>query len=407
MNLSNPGHLQALGGFDRDGFAIIDGFFAPSLCDRLVADLTPMLNATQHEAARPRGGLRNLLRVSPTARAVASAPELRELLHRVLGVKAFPVRCIFFDKTPDANWAVAWHQDLHIAVAQRIETPGFGPWSVKAGVVHVQPPAELLSRMVTVRLHLDDCDESNGALEVIPGSHAHGVLSEAETHVWRQRAKVACRVRRGGIVLMRPLLLHASASATKPLHRRVLHLEFAAEPLPNGLRWAEKSPGNQVVVALGSNLGDSAANILAAIERLREFAGGEFQRSSLWQTSPVECPPGSPPFINAVVAFEPRPSESPESLLAKLQSLEQEFGRMPKQVVNEARPLDLDLIAYGEEVRANPFLTLPHPRATQRRFVLQPLVEIAPDLMLPGQMNSVSELLRRLETNEQISKLPS
>jgi ectoine hydroxylase-related dioxygenase (phytanoyl-CoA dioxygenase family) len=103
----------------------------------------------------------------------------------------------------------------------------------------VQPPVEILTGMVTVRLHLDDCDETNGALEVIPGSHAVGVLAEADLARWRQRPKVKCCVRRGGVVLMRPLVLHASASATRPGHRRVLHLEYASGPLPNGLRWHE------------------------------------------------------------------------------------------------------------------------------------------------------------------------
>jgi 2-amino-4-hydroxy-6-hydroxymethyldihydropteridine diphosphokinase len=110
----------------------------------------------------------------------------------------------------------------------------------------------------------------------------------------------------------------------------------------------------------------------------------------------VDCPPGSPPFLNAVVGFHPRPGETPESLLARLQALEREFGRRPKQLLNEPRPLDLDLIAFGAEVRATPQLTLPHPRAHLRRFVLEPLAEIAPGLVLPGQQASVAKLLATL-----------
>jgi 2-amino-4-hydroxy-6-hydroxymethyldihydropteridine diphosphokinase len=115
--------------------------------------------------------------------------------------------------------------------------------------------------------------------------------------------------------------------------------------------------------------------------------------SSFWQTTPQNCPPGSPDFLNAVVALEPLPEETPESLLARLQNLEREFGRRPKQVLNEPRPLDLDLIAFGLERRASRELTLPHPRAHQRRFVLQPLSEIAPDFVLPGQDRTVAGLL--------------
>ena len=108
----------------------------------------------------------------------------------------------------------------------------------------------------------------------------------------------------------------------------------------------------------------------------------------------MDCPPGSPPFVNAVVAFWPRTGETPESLLSKLQQIEVSFGRQPKKVMNEPRPLDLDLIAFGNEMRSTPALTLPHPRAHQRQFVLEPLSEIAPDLVLPGQTKTVAELVK-------------
>lgn len=159
------------------------------------------------------------------------------------------------------------------------------------------------------------------------------------------------------------------------------------------------------VVALGSNLGDSVALLGEAMWRLETFSAKPIRRSSLWSTSPVDCPPGSPPFVNAVVALEPRPGETPESLLAKLQELEREFGRRPKKVLNEPRPLDLDLIAWGNETRSTPALMLPHPRATQRQFVLRPLAEIAPELKLPGQSKTVAGLLAELKTDEVIERL--
>lgn len=165
--------------------------------------------------------------------------------------------------------------------------------------------------------------------------------------------------------------------------------------------------GELAIVALGANLGDSQGNILEGMMLLGELSDGPLLRSSLWQTSPVDCPPGSPAFVNAVVGLVPRAGETPESLLAKLQALEKAFGRRPKQVLNEPRPLDLDLIAFGSDTRATPELTLPHPRAHQRRFVLQPLSEIAPDLILPGQTQSVAKLLRRLPPDESMRKLDS
>ena len=112
----------------------------------------------------------------------------------------------------------------------------------------------------------------------------------------------------------------------------------------------------------------------------------------------MDCPPGSPIFLNAVVGLMPRPGESPESLLAKLQAIERDFGRHPKRVLNEPRPLDLDLIAFGNETRNSAALALPHPRAHQRWFVLKPLCEIAPELILPGQLQSVRQLLDDLDS---------
>jgi 2-amino-4-hydroxy-6-hydroxymethyldihydropteridine diphosphokinase len=142
---------------------------------------------------------------------------------------------------------------------------------------------------------------------------------------------------------------------------------------------------DMTIVAIGSNLGDSRELVRRAMDRLQEFSDTPILRSSLYETSPVDCPPGSPNFINAVAAFEPRASETPESLLKKLQALEQEFGRLPKKALNESRPLDLDLIAFKAEVRNTPQLVLPHPRAHLRGFVLEPLAEIAPDFVLPAQ----------------------
>jgi 2-amino-4-hydroxy-6-hydroxymethyldihydropteridine diphosphokinase len=158
-------------------------------------------------------------------------------------------------------------------------------------------------------------------------------------------------------------------------------------------------------IALGSNLGDSRNIVLRAMDRLQELSDQPLAKSSLLETAPVDCPPGSPNFVNAVVALVPRDGETPESLLAKLRELENEFGRTPKKILNEPRPLDLDLIAFGDEIRSTAELTLPHPRAHLRRFVLLPLAEIAPDLVLPGQGGAVADLLRQLTSAEVVRKL--
>jgi 2-amino-4-hydroxy-6-hydroxymethyldihydropteridine diphosphokinase len=158
-------------------------------------------------------------------------------------------------------------------------------------------------------------------------------------------------------------------------------------------------------IALGSNLGDSRQIILDAMVRLQNFSDVPILKSSLWQTSPVDCPPNSPKFVNAVVGLSVRAGETSESLLKKLRELEKKFGRASKTVLNEPRPLDLDLITFGNETRNLPELILPHPRAHLRRFVLQPLSEIAPKLILPNQSKTVLQLLVELPSDEIAIKL--
>jgi len=159
------------------------------------------------------------------------------------------------------------------------------------------------------------------------------------------------------------------------------------------------------LIALGSNLGDSIAFVRNAMDLLDDLSAKPVVRSSLWDTTPVNCPPGSPRFVNAAVLLYPREHETPESLLHKLQAMEQTFGRKPKTVLNEPRPLDLDLIAFDDDTRNTPELILPHPRAHLRRFVLQPLAEVAPDFVLPGQAKSVSDILRELNSDERVIRI--
>ena len=222
----------------RDGFAVVAGV----LDERALSAFEESLEAVgSGEGVLQRGGvyaIRNLLEVLPAARELAREASVRALVEPVLGADCFPVRGVLFDKTPAAPWKVAWHQDLTVAVRERVEAEGFGAWSIKAGVVHVQPPARVLEGVLAVRLHLDDCDESNGPLKVLPGSHLSGRLGADEIARLRESVRpVTCLVPRGGAVLMRPLLLHSSPAPRLPRRRRVVHLEFAAAPLPYGLDW--------------------------------------------------------------------------------------------------------------------------------------------------------------------------
>ena len=219
------------------GFAIVEGVLSRATVDHL---LTSLKHIDDTGSVRKRGGVfavRNLLDVSLEVREWAHSETIRALIEPVLGDRFFPVRGILFDKIPNANWKVPWHQDVTIAVQERVEAEGFGPWSIKAGVLHVQPLAEVLEHMISVRLHLDNCGEENGALRVIPGSHLQGRIPEEEIPAMRETPEVVCAVGVGGALLMRPLLLHASSPSRVLGHRRVVHLDFASVQLPNGMRW--------------------------------------------------------------------------------------------------------------------------------------------------------------------------
>lgn len=214
---------------ETQGFAIVRNVLGLAEQEELRAALGVVAGA----------GRRGVLSVS-AVKTWACSERLLALVRSHLPAEPLPVRGIFFDKSADANWAVAWHQDLTLALRERVETPGFGPWSVKDGIPHVQPPVALLEQMLTIRLHLDDADEDNGALRVLPGTHRLGRLSPERITALRETSdEVVCAARAGDALLMRPLLLHASGKSTSARHRRVLHLEYAGCALPEPLAWYE------------------------------------------------------------------------------------------------------------------------------------------------------------------------
>ncbi len=221
----------------HQGFAVVHEALDPHQIDWLLTAVQGLSDAVMETG---RGGARALFERVPEIRNLARHKSVRGAAAAALGPNCFPVRALLFDKTPAANWKVTWHQDLTIAVRARRDVEGYGPWSSKAGIPHVQPPISVLERMVALRVHLDDCGPDNGPLRVLPGSHRAGLLRASEIDGWRQRvAEVSCIVMRGGLVVMRPLLLHASSPAKSPGHRRVVHIEYAAAELADGLKWYE------------------------------------------------------------------------------------------------------------------------------------------------------------------------
>jgi len=169
---------------------------------------------------------------------LASNGLVGEIATSVLGAECRPVRAILFDKTPGQNWSLAWHQDRTIVVVERVEADGFGPWTIKSGLLHVAPPFAVLERMVTLRLHLDPVPARNAPLLVAPGSHRYGRIPVTEVPDVVQRCgRFDCIAEAGDVWLYATPILHASEAAAEPGRRRVLQVDFSADELPGGLRW--------------------------------------------------------------------------------------------------------------------------------------------------------------------------
>jgi len=203
------------------GYDVVAGVFT-------VAELAPVAAAFErHLATRSRAGARHVLAL-PEVRALAADPRLIDLAARFIGL-ARPFRATLFDKSAAANWLVAWHQDAALPMQARIDAAGWGPWSTKAGVLHAIAPASALEQVVALRVSLDASTGDNGPLRVLPGTHARGLLDQTEIErLAREVAPVSCTVDAGGVVAMRPLVLHASSKSTSDARRRVLHIEYAA-----------------------------------------------------------------------------------------------------------------------------------------------------------------------------------
>jgi ectoine hydroxylase-related dioxygenase (phytanoyl-CoA dioxygenase family) len=212
------------------GFAIVSGVFAGREVDAILREL-------EGEALRrSRAGARHLLSM-PVIAALAKDPRLISLAAEVLGSEPVPFGATLFDKSSNANWLVAWHQDRTLPLVERRETAGWGPWSQKDGVVYANAPATALAKVVALRVHLDDSTAENGPLRVLPGTHTLGVLSDAQIDdAVRRIEPVMCTVERGGVIVMRPLTLHASSKVTAAASRRVLHVEYAAATFDEGPR---------------------------------------------------------------------------------------------------------------------------------------------------------------------------
>lgn len=222
---------------EQDGFTIVENVISPQQVEQLRTAIAEIPSGEEVRRRTNVYGIRNLLALSPACRELAASEAIRKLVTPILGEGCFAVRGTFFDKVPGANWNLRWHQDSVIAVEQRVEAPGFRAWSVKAGVVQVRPPVEVLQKMLAIRVHLDDCLESNGALRILKGTHQQRWLPENLEDAKSKHEVAMCEVPTGGVLAMRPLALHASSASESPQHRRVIHIEYAGDSLPHKLEW--------------------------------------------------------------------------------------------------------------------------------------------------------------------------
>ncbi|HZF38433.1 MAG TPA: phytanoyl-CoA dioxygenase family protein [Blastocatellia bacterium] len=215
------------------GFWIEDNVLQDRECDDLIEAVPPCLQG------RSLAGARNLMSI-PAVELVAKDDRLLRIARRALGDGAAPFRATLFDKSARANWLVVWHQDTALLLASRNDSTEWGSWSTKAGILYAHAPAWALSRVLALRIHLDASTSENGPLRVIPGSHLGGVLSDDEIlKLARTRENVEALVPRGGVLAMRPLLVHSSSKARGGSPRRVHHIEYADElDLGPGLRLA-------------------------------------------------------------------------------------------------------------------------------------------------------------------------
>ena len=221
---------------DEAGYSIVEAVLTTGECDRLTDELQ------RFETARGRAGTRHLMS-EPAVAAIANDERLLELARRGLGTSAaVPYRATLFAKSPNANWLVVWHQDTALPLEAPFNAPGWGPWSLKEGVAYAHAPTWALSRVIALRIHLDASTLENGPLRVIPKSHHAGVMADDDVlAAARASAPIDCLVGRGGVLSMRPLLIHSSSKVLNDRPRRVLHIEYASR--------VELGPGIRLAVA--------------------------------------------------------------------------------------------------------------------------------------------------------------
>ncbi|MEQ1798331.1 MAG: phytanoyl-CoA dioxygenase family protein [Lacibacter sp.] len=232
--------MKQTDGFIANGFTSLDNIYTTEEVENILQQISQA--NTDKETFRKSSDLfaiRQFLKEVPGVLDTVFNDNLKAILKELLGDRYFVVKSIYFDKPQTSNWYVSYHQDLTVSVDRKLELAGFEFWTTKQNQFAVQPPLDILQNIVTVRIHLDETNEDNGALKIIPKSHLKGIY-RPETIDWTIESEVSCNVSKGGIMLMKPLLLHSSGRTTNNKQRRVIHIEFSNQELPTQLNWAER-----------------------------------------------------------------------------------------------------------------------------------------------------------------------
>ena len=217
--------------FDNDGYAVLPGILTNDMCEEISSMLT--LLGDKGIGAR---GLLNM----PWCARLAQLLRHHPTIAASLPCDAVAVQCTYFEKSKDQNWLVPIHQDLSIPVKRKVDEPALTGWSEKEGSIFVHAPQLILRDLVAVRLHVDECGENDGPLRIVPGSHRVGRLTNVDAMKVRDKlGEVVCTVEKGGALLIKPLVLHASSKSSGKSRRRVLHFVFGPRILPFGLRWRD------------------------------------------------------------------------------------------------------------------------------------------------------------------------
>ncbi|MFN1216356.1 phytanoyl-CoA dioxygenase family protein [Chryseobacterium kwangjuense] len=224
----------------RKGFTVINTVFSEDEIEKIAETIQKAdTSAENFRKSEDLFAVRQFLKEVPEVKDLVMNDTIKFMIRTLFGERYFVVKSIYFDKPETSNWYVAYHQDLTISVDKKLEMQGFGPWTTKKNQFAVQPPLPVLENIFTIRIHLDDTDENNGALKVVPGSHAKGIY-RPEAIDWDVETEEICKVERGGIMIMKPLTLHGSSRTTDGRRRRVIHIEFSDMELPEELQWSER-----------------------------------------------------------------------------------------------------------------------------------------------------------------------